>query len=164
SQENRDAASVEELRTRVEKLTEQLAAVKTESRRRARNRECYMCGRPSHRKTQCPRKRLPVHTKTLEYSSFLGGSRLAHRHKLPYKPLSSLQLKVCCHFEEYTSRFVVPIRSYCEMDVQRSMLVRRIHAHNFDPISGKTVRLCICTVISAVNSENCGLTVVALVS
>ncbi|KER23166.1 hypothetical protein T265_08896 [Opisthorchis viverrini] len=43
SPENRDGSSVEELQTRVDQLTEQLAVVKTESWRHARTSRRYMC-------------------------------------------------------------------------------------------------------------------------
>ncbi|GAA57834.1 gap-Pol polyprotein [Clonorchis sinensis] len=72
SQENRRDSTVEDLENKVDQLTEQLAAVKTESRRHARTSRCYKCGMPGHWRNQCPRTRPLVHNKILEYSSFPG--------------------------------------------------------------------------------------------
>ncbi|GAA56944.1 normocyte-binding protein 1 [Clonorchis sinensis] len=72
SQENGQDSTVEDLKNKVDQLTEQLAAVKTESRRHARTSRCYKCGMPGHWRSQCPRTRPPVHNKILEYSCFPG--------------------------------------------------------------------------------------------
>ncbi|GAA50446.1 gap-Pol polyprotein, partial [Clonorchis sinensis] len=70
SQENRRDSTVEDLKNKVDQPTEQLAAVKTESRRHARTSRCYKCGTPGHWRSQCPRTRPLVHNKILEYYSF----------------------------------------------------------------------------------------------
>ncbi|GAA56163.1 gap-Pol polyprotein, partial [Clonorchis sinensis] len=57
SQENRQDSTVEDLKNKVGQPTEQLAAVKTESRRQARTSRCYKCGMPGHLRNQCPRTR-----------------------------------------------------------------------------------------------------------
>ncbi|GAA48491.1 gap-Pol polyprotein, partial [Clonorchis sinensis] len=70
--ENRQDSTVEDLKNKVDQLTEQLAAVKTESRRHARTSRCYKCGMPGHWRSQCPRTRPLVHNKIFEYSCFPG--------------------------------------------------------------------------------------------
>ncbi|GAA54129.1 gap-Pol polyprotein [Clonorchis sinensis] len=72
SQENREDSTVEDLKNKVGQLTEQLAAVKTESRRHARTSRCYRCGMPGHWMTQCRSTRPLVNNKILECSSFPG--------------------------------------------------------------------------------------------
>ncbi|GAA56797.1 hypothetical protein CLF_111545, partial [Clonorchis sinensis] len=72
SQENREDSTMKDLKNKVDKLAEQLAAVKTESRRQARTSRCYKCGMSDHWKKQCPRTRPLVNNKTLDYSSFPG--------------------------------------------------------------------------------------------
>ncbi|GAA54210.1 hypothetical protein CLF_112657 [Clonorchis sinensis] len=53
SRENRHDSTVEDLKNKVDQLTEQLAAVKTESRRHVRTSRCYKCGMSSHCRNQC---------------------------------------------------------------------------------------------------------------
>ncbi|GAA54302.1 gap-Pol polyprotein [Clonorchis sinensis] len=70
SQENKEDSTVEDLKNKVDQPTEQLAVVKTESRRHARTSRCYKCGMPGRWRNQCPCTRPLVHNKILEYSSF----------------------------------------------------------------------------------------------
>ncbi|GAA55920.1 histone H2A [Clonorchis sinensis] len=72
SQENRRDSTAEDLESKVDQRTEQLATVKTESRRHARKSRCYRCGMPGHWRNQCPRTRPLVHSRIWEYSSFPG--------------------------------------------------------------------------------------------
>ncbi|GAA57254.1 gap-Pol polyprotein, partial [Clonorchis sinensis] len=94
SQENRQDSTVGDLEDKVD----QLAAVKTESRKHARTSRCYKCSMPGHWRNQCPRTRPLVHNKILEYSSFPGELQV---RKLPSCNVPSVQSVV----EEYSELF-----------------------------------------------------------
>ncbi|KER23827.1 hypothetical protein T265_08372 [Opisthorchis viverrini] len=81
-QEDRD---VDELQTRVNRLAERLAAMKTESRRCTRTSRSCKCGRPGHWKNQCPRT-LVINILITSLFPGLGPSLSRRENQAEYRP------------------------------------------------------------------------------